>query len=642
MNNIRSLTRRSTGVLSVFAIIMALCAGAADDAPQTEWVRTASGRTAVALKGTKDVAAWVECRKPDGWRVDVRCVEGEAEGVDLVCVRLTSARPAKRPQVEVGFRRADGGRVRTLWRSDLGCRKFSRAGVLPLRAHAGFASSFAYQMPLYAFLDSRDANVLTLGASESTERVQFLGGTEEGPNSVLATFAFNTLDAETPTNLCEFAVRCDTRPLAADRVIPAASAWMRRADPLPDYPVPESSFDPLYSSWCAYHVSETDAIIEREADEALKLGLKTVLIDWGWQNPPGKGLYYGPHVPDPRYTRDFAAHVKRLHDKGLRVTMWFPMTLVTDDNAAFGMYRGRTLYRRSWGPYVWDPRFPDLREYLLSRLETAVRDWKVDGLKLDYGDSWGIDYLDKWKLAPLAGGLGGRDRADVSDAACAFVTEMRRRLTAVNPDLSIEFRQMYMGVGMQKGCTQIRVQDCPGSQREMRYGIANLRLTSGPNAVHSDPIQWGRDESDEQVAESILSSIFGVGQYSVRLTETHPSLKRLVARWVRFQNEHRAALLHGDFRVQGLSYDAPVLVGETAEERIVGAYVPGFVADCGASDRRIILLNGTGTGSVTVRFAAPATGVAYDIFGEKIGARQIPAGISEVALPRGASLVVRE
>ena len=37
-----------------------------------------------------------------------------------------------------------------------------------------------------------------------------------------------------------------------------------------------------------------------------------------------------------------------------------------------------------------------------------------------------------------------------------------------------------------------------------------------------------------------------------------------------------------------------------------------------------------------------STGVAYDVFGEKIGARQIPAGISEVALPRGVSLVVRE
>ena len=52
--------------------------------------------------------------------------------------------------------------------------------------------------------------------------------------------------------------------------------------------------------------------------------------------------------------------------------------------------------------------------------------------------------------------------------------------------------------------------------RDIRNGVASLRLTSGPTAVMTDPVQWGRDESDEQVAESILSSIFSVGQYSVR------------------------------------------------------------------------------------------------------------------------------
>ena len=30
---------------------------------------------------------------------------------------------------------------------------------------------------------------------------------------------------------------------------------------------------------------------------------------------------------------------------------------------------------------------------------------------------------------------------------------------------------------------------------EMRYGIANLRLTCGQNAVHSDPIHWAHDAS---------------------------------------------------------------------------------------------------------------------------------------------------
>ena len=210
----------------------------------------------------------------------------------------------------------------------------------------------------------------------------------------------------------------------------------------------------------------------------------------------------------------------------------------------------------------------------------------------------------------------------------------------MRPDLTIEFRQTYIGPGMCKGCTQVRVQDCPGSQREMRYGIANLRLTCGPNAVHSDPIQWNRAEPDEQVADSILASIFGIGQYSVRLTDETPSHKRLLARWVRFAKEHRSALYRGDFRVQGLTYDAPVLVGEDVAERIVGAYVPGFAADCGQPDKRMILLNGTGADKVLVRFGAEATGTVLDMFGEKVGTLRVPAGLSEVTIPRGGCLEV--
>ncbi len=607
------------------------------------WSVWADVSVPVELKEAKGVEAWVLCAEPGAWRLDVRREGGERSGVEVVHVMGRAERALRRPKLEVGFRRADGGSVRTLWRTDLGSRKFSRAGMLPLRVHATFSSSFAYQMPLYAFLDAEDANVLTLASSESKGYVVFRGGMEEGPNSVRATFAFNEEDAETPTNAFEVCVRCDSRKLSADRVIPAAAEWMRKVDPLPDYPVPDAAFEPLWSSWCAYHWDETDSIIEREAEEAKNLGLTTVLIDWGWQNPPGKHLYYGEGLPAKRYTDDFAAHVRRLHDKGLTVMMWFPMTLFTDDCPTFESFRPHTLYRRGWGPYVWDPRFAERRDFFLSCVERAVRDWKVDGLKLDYGDSWGVGYPDsKDKLPKLAGDLGGRDIRDLSEAAACVVGEVRRRLTAMRPDLTIEFRQTYIGPGMCKGCTQVRVQDCPGSQREMRYGIANLRLTSGPNAVHSDPIQWGKAESDEQVAESILSSIFGVGQYSVRLTETRPSLKRLVARWVRFQNEHRAALLHGDFRVQGLSYDAPVLVGETDAERIVGAYVPGFIADRGMPDKKVILLNGTGTGKVTVRFGAAATGTVLDLFGAKVGACRVPAGLSEVTIPRGGCLLVGE
>lgn len=584
------------------------------------------------------LSGWVKCAKPDDWKVssDYR----EEDGVGYVTVSMTAPKPMKRPQVEVGLRKADAGDIRTLWRSSFGALARDRAGRLPFVWHASFASSYACQMPLYAFLDANDDSVLTVAASEAKDRVQFRGGTEEGPNSILATFTFNATDVETPTNIWAVTVRYDARHQAADRALPAAAAWMRCADPSPDYPVPDAAFEPIYQTWCAYHREITDTIVEREADEALKLGLGTVLIDDGWQAPRVNGLFFGEGQPVDRYTKDFAAHVQRLHAKGLKVALWFPMTIFTDDCPIASDFRPQTLYRTSWGPYVWDPRFAERRDYILSCLARAVRDWKVDGLKLDFLDTWSQDYSDSWKLPPLTGGLGGRDIADLSDGAKAVVEGLRNRLTAINPALTIEFRQMYYGAGIIKGCTQMRVRDCPGSTREMRYGIANLRLTSGANAVHSDPIQWSAGETDAQVADAILASIFGIGQYSVRLTKDTPSHKKLLAHWVAFTKEHRHALYRGDFRVQGLSYDAPVLAGEDKTERIVGAYVPGFVADCGAPDKRIILLNGTGGETLVVRFDAPCTGRVLDLLGRETGRIDIPQGVSSIRIPRAGRIVV--
>ena len=100
-------------------------------------------------------------------------------------------------------------------------------------------------------------------------------------------------------------------------------------------------------------------------------------------------------------------------------------------------------------------------------------------------------------------------------------------------------------------------------------------------------------------------------QYSVQLTAAPAGQLAVLKHWVAFTRAHSQALYRGDFRVQGLSSDAPVLVGESAEERIVGAYKPGFVADCGAPDRRVFVLNCTGTPRVAVRFAAAAKGVVY-------------------------------
>lgn len=628
--------------LITFAAAVVLAATAsAENAPGSCEVRVGDW----AIGGTCSV------RRHGGgdWRLGAEALPSGTDGVAFVRVRLEADQPAKKPMFSVKVR-LRGGEARSLWRPSCGFRRHDKAGVMPYESHARFMSCGAQWMPLYAFLDAEDVNILTLASSESRDRVVFRGGTEEGPNTLVAEFTFNTMDCETPTNRAEVTVRFDTRRLAADRVLPAASAWMRAADPAPERPVPDLAFEPVWSSWCAYHSSITGEVVEREAAVARSVGLNAIIIDDGWQVPRGSPFYDGENLPSERYSSDLAAHVARLHAAGTKVVLWYPVTLVTDNVRNFRDYDGMMLCRRSWGPYVWDPRFAARREFFHGRIAAAMRDWKVDGLKLDFVDSWSPDY-DPFTLPDVSQGLGGRDIRDLMPAVEKTMTEAREIVSGFRPDAVIEFRQCYIGPRMLKCCTQMRVQDCPGSLAEMRIGIANLRLTCGPNAVHSDPIQWELDASATSVAESILASIFGIGQYSVRLTKAPPEHLRVLKHWVAFTREHSAALYRGDFRVQGLSSDAPVLVGETANERVVGAYRPGFVADCGMPDRRIFVLNGTGATNVAVRFrlraacyggqvGAAVKGTVFGPDGTRLGDVAVPSGLSEIALPRGGMLCV--
>ena len=119
-------------------------------------------------------AAVVRCNNPGDWKLTAAAVPSGEEGVSLVRVSASSPQPAKKPVFSVKVR-IPGGEARTLWRPELGCRKFDRAGVMPYESHARFKSCAAQWMPLYSFLDAEDRSVLTLAASESRGRVVFRG-----------------------------------------------------------------------------------------------------------------------------------------------------------------------------------------------------------------------------------------------------------------------------------------------------------------------------------------------------------------------------------------------------------------------------------------------------------------------------------
>lgn len=98
-----------------------------------------------------------------------------------------------------------------------------------------------------------------------------------------------------------------------------------------------------------------------------------------------------------------------------------------------------------------------------------------------------------------------------------LLTDAMTSLTAINPDILIEFRQSYVGPSIRKYGNMLRVADCPNDAIMNRADIVNLRFTSGKTAVHSDMIMWNPEDRVESAALQFASILYSVPQISMRL-----------------------------------------------------------------------------------------------------------------------------
>ena len=370
--------------------------------------------------------------------------------------------------------------------------------------------------------------------------------------------------------------------------------------------------------------------------------MKVVIVDDGWQTDDNnRGYSYcGDWQVSTNRFPDFAAHVKKVHDMGMKYMIWYGVPMVGYKSVNYARFKGKYLWNRDgrWSDYsCLDPRFPEVRAFLCDIYAKALTDWDLDGLKLDFIDAIGFSGPDP----AIRENYAGRDIRSLSEAVDRLMKDVHARLTAIKPDALIEFRQSYVGPGIRQYGNMLRATDCPGDLLANRCRIANLRLTSGETAVHADMLEWNTADTAENAARFVLSSIFGVIQYSVMLRDLPADHKKMVAHWLGFTRAHRATLLKGAFRPRHFEAFYPVIEAESAAERIVAVYNDATVADCGAADRSVYAINATGKDRIALRLAdGPATGEVFDTFGVKRGTVVLKAGLQDVAIPASGYLLI--
>lgn len=529
---------------------------------------------------------------PEDWKFTAS-LENDGEK-EIISISMDAPQPCAPASFNVYFTFPQKG-VFNFWSPDVYCGTH----LDPFWGHTNASSSLAYRMPLYEYFDDNNTNCLTIACSEVLRKVDAVLGIMEEGCAICSELRFFR-ESEAPAKHYETKILLDKRPVFWSESIREASDWMSQVNGYDAFPVNEAAFEPLYSSWYQFHQDVNAEAIEQECRIAADLGMKTVILDDGWQTTDwNRGYAFcGDWKPTPKKFPDMASHVAAVQKLGMKYMIWYSVPYVGFNSEAYAKFKGKYLYNEhGMGCSVLDPRFPEVREHLVNLYVNALKDWNLDGFKLDFIDSFRFHGEDP----AVKENYAGRDIMNLSEAVNVLMKEVSSALRAIKPEVLIEFRQQYIGPAIRQYGNMFRAADCPGNAKDNRMRIASLRLTSGSTAVHSDMLEWNISETPENVGRAIINSIFGVVQYSTMLRTIPQEQLDVMTKWMKFASDHRETLLKSEFRPHHPELGYPVIEAESDTELIIAVYQDNAVIDIHRRGKNVYILNASGSDSIVVR-----------------------------------------
>jgi len=500
--------------------------------------------------------------------------------------------------------------------------------------NAPFHSKATSLAPVCALYNAVGRNRLTVAVSDAMRPIRMRAGLREETAEFEIWLELFT-EACPPISRYEAILRIDTRDIFyADSLREVGEWWAG----LPGYEpsaVPEAARLPMYSTWYSFHQQLVPEEIEKQCRLARELGCEAVIVDDGWQtlNNERGYAYCGDWEVSPERIPDMKAFVDRVHALGMKFILWYSVPFVGRYSKAWSRFEGKFINTYD-GPdtAVFDPRFPEVREYLIGIYEKALREWGIDGFKLDFVDSFNLSEEMRFSLGV------GRDYDSVPEAVDRLLSDVMARLRAINPDVMIEFRQKYVGPLMRKYGNMFRVADCPNNYSQNRIGAIDIRLLSGDTAVHSDMMMWHPDDKPENVALQFIHALFSVPQVSVLLDRIPENQRRVVGFWLAFWREHRELFLEASLHPTAPDFLYPVVYAYDERKFAAAIYGQGVVAKADrAGADSYLFVNGTGAGAIIVQLEEKIEGtmIVLDCAGTEVfsGRASLDEGVHRFEVP---------
>lgn len=501
----------------------------------------------------------------------------------------------------------------------------------------GEKSMSAVSAPVISFFNEEGQNRGTFALSETLKEVRMSLGVheEDGTMNCMVVVSLGALDSD----CYELSLLCDDRNVRYEQAIREVGLWWEKDCGLHPASVPESAREPMYSFWYSYHQQFTDEEIEAECKRAKELGFGTVIVDDGWQtDDTNRGYgFCGDWKPAAEKIKDMRKHVEKVHQMGLKYLLWLSVPYVGIHSEMWKHFHNKLIgmdWQQNTG--ILDIRYPEVREYLSKVYADAVKDWDLDGLKLDF-----IDEFYQRKETPAVNDQ--MDCACIQQALDKLLAETMERLKKEKQDILIEFRQRYIGPSIRRYGNIFRVCDCPDSGISNRVGIVDLRLLSGNTAVHSDMLMWNKEEKAEIASLQVIDCLFGTMQFSVRLDSMKEEHKRMLKNYMAFMQRHQELLQQAPIIAQEPQNLYPQVCVQNEQTEITALYSRNRVVELGDTEESIIV-NGSAATAVFVESKAPlvAQVTVFDCMGTIVCSRQMNlSAVEKIICPIGGRVEIK-
>lgn len=493
-------------------------------------------------------------------------------------------------------------KINQIWNSKTWSNKSSFSIPSYDRAAAGFS--------IISGLTINDQNQITVACKDVYQAKFVSSNIREESDSVIFSLGFFE-DNPPLSNLQDYQaeVLVDFRNIHFSKAIYDASSWFL-SEEFKTSPVSVDTTNvPVFSTWYPMHRNIPLENITRELDSLRTFNFKSILVDDGWQALVNMKV-------DTSYTYEENSYKtmnlfrQKCQEMKLPLYLWYSLPFMGGNPVVMKKFDGKYIrYRAPRQMYVLDPRYAEVRKYLVSTYANFLNEWKFDGYWFDFLKGF---YPSEGQVMDEN---KGRDFVSIDLAVDTLYADMKARLKSINPNIFMGQKFAVVGpnlISYQNFLTGFVGVD--NTTQIVREKMVNNRLLYGKYTPFMEVVAISPNDKPMDIARKLQSVLFGNPYLSFYVTTLPAEAKQTIRFWLEYWKKNYKTIVEGDFEPMQVSRFYPVIKVEDERKMIYMLYEDYTINLPVNLTRPIEVINSKVTGNVQFMLSKPGLQYQFEMF----------------------------